>query len=414
MMQTHAATARGVTHNRNNSPNQDALRVVRLDADTVALAVADGHGSSVHGDIGARLAVEIATLRLAELWRGQQASPRALEACAALLRSDICSSIVHAWRRCVEACLAIEPGRGRMDAGLLKPYGSTLLLALVRPEGAVVAQLGDGGIWRLDGQGVSRATVEDPEMAIGEGTYSLCSPQPERLFTVRLWPRHDDAAATLVVATDGFEKSYPRYGDETGFVAGLHAQLATETAADIERRLGRWLGDMAEKGSGDDTTMVVVYWPDQRPVVDMPPEVLESAEEVGVAEDAQADAPADVTNPEVAPETTAEDSDGAVVADSNESVSANGVGEDETALSALLRQLDDPFAAAETDVAETDSGEDGVALSASVALLDETWMLRAAVGPGLILPPTEPMTSNDGERPESLVHLAFPNPSDDI
>src|SRR4051812_37341449 len=59
------SSVRGAYHERRNLPNQDAVRWQPLDGEglPLVLAVSDGHGSTKHlrSEVGARLAVEVAT-----------------------------------------------------------------------------------------------------------------------------------------------------------------------------------------------------------------------------------------------------------------------------------------------------------------------------------------------------------------
>ncbi len=253
-------SAVGIHHVSRGRPNQDAVRVVQLDPDTRAIAVADGHGSSRHGDIGDRLAVEIAALRLGEIWAAHSAGPDPLGACEAHLRELGAASVLSAWRRSVEACAAVEPGRSRAVPEVLKPFGTTLLAALVRPEGALFLQLGDGCIWFLMDGEVQRARTESPEEGIGETTESLCLPHAERRIALRRVARPAYTSATLLVATDGFQKSYSTDARAESFLRDLDETYRSGSADVISRGLPSWAAEMAGKGSGDDTSIVLVHW----------------------------------------------------------------------------------------------------------------------------------------------------------
>lgn len=265
-------TARGGQHSLDGRPNQDALRMRRIDTETFVVAVADGHGSSQFADVGARVAVEVATHRLAELWEGQRDAFDPLKACEALIRSTVGLSIVIAWKRCVEAFLGVEAGRAKIDPRILKPFGSTLIAAIVRPEGAVVLQLGDGAAWFMGASGLVQVRVESVEEAIGDATESLSMLNPERLILVRRIMRRADVAATLMLATDGFQKSYPDDEAAATFLQALHARSEAGGNDQLATLLPGWIEQMATRGAGDDTTMALIHWPAAVPLVEAEPE----------------------------------------------------------------------------------------------------------------------------------------------
>lgn len=260
MMNVTESSAIGLNHERMGLPNQDAVRVHPVTPDTFVIAVADGHGSSRHADVGARLAVEIAVHRLRELWSAHQNASEPLATCEAVLREVGVGSILSAWRRSVEAFLAVEPGRSRIEPRILKPFGTTLLAALVCPEGALLMQLGDGCIWFLMQGRVEQLRTESPGQGIGEETESLCLRNAEHRVIVRRVSRPVGIPATLIVASDGFQKSYPTDAGAETFLRDVDMRYRSGSVVDIAAGLPAWARSMARTASGDDTTMVLAHW----------------------------------------------------------------------------------------------------------------------------------------------------------
>src|ERR1700753_4011994 len=97
--QALAGTARGASHERSGSANQDCGRVSLIDNGTgVILAVADGHGDAMHArsERGSRFAVE-AAFEILEPWMKVSAeqSQSAIQKSATRLPK----AILDAWRR---------------------------------------------------------------------------------------------------------------------------------------------------------------------------------------------------------------------------------------------------------------------------------------------------------------------------
>ncbi len=264
--EVHEATARGALHARDGRPNQDAARVCRLADGTVVAAVADGHGSAALAEVGARVAVDLACHRLAELWVREGGSAGGLLRCAARLEAAVLERLTAAWRRCVEVFAGVEPEASETRPELLRPFGTTLLAALIRPEGALTLQLGDGAVWATGPSGDVPLEETPPEDDIGDQTDSLTMRDAARRVRLRLFVRdRGEAAMTLMLATDGFQKSYPDDATAALYLEGIHAMAGRGEFEEVGTHLPRWVGQMAREGAGDDTTMVLVHWPAAHP-----------------------------------------------------------------------------------------------------------------------------------------------------
>lgn len=113
----------GAKHLRDGRPCQDELLIER-DGITTAVVVADGHGSSVHAEIGARMAVDVAAKALLAFAANLGTEHRGdLRAVHNLAQDPFRRLLVREWVRRIQE----HAGNDTVD---LKDYGSTLLFAL--------------------------------------------------------------------------------------------------------------------------------------------------------------------------------------------------------------------------------------------------------------------------------------------
>ena len=287
------ASARGAAHAARNLPNQDAWGTWPPPAGDGAgdgagavpvriLVVADGHGDPrcCRAGAGAALAVRAALGTLAGLLPCEErAVPTLLLALPDLL--------VDAWRALVDRDLLDAPllpaelalalgGRGRAgdtpasSAGPRLAYGSTLLLVAACPGLCLVAQLGDGDILRVEGDGsVSRALPRDPTL-LGDLTTSLCDGQAA--LSCRVAALGGPPPALLILATDGVANSF---ADDDGFLKvgrDLLALCRDRGIGGAASRLPALLLHLSAAGSGDDATLAALAsLADPAPPVDLAP-----------------------------------------------------------------------------------------------------------------------------------------------
>jgi hypothetical protein len=242
----------GASHVRAGKPCQDAIRGVREGA-IVALAVADGHGTSEHGDVGARIAVEVAIEQLLEFARGLDSGRLVdIRMVHAYAKDRLRSQLVRAWTARVREHAGSE-------TAALQPYGSTLLVALASPSYLLLGQLGDGDILLVDAGGrVERPIAPDPRH-FAEETTSLCQSDAWTAMRVHVAPA-PDAEALLVLSTDGYSKSYAT--DAIFELIGPdYLDMLREHGADgVEARLPEILEQVTAGGSGDDIALGMLRW----------------------------------------------------------------------------------------------------------------------------------------------------------
>lgn len=243
--------ARGARHLREDKPCQDAIRGVR-EGDVVVLAVADGHGTSAHGDVGAELAVDVAVRQLLH-FAIEVGAASDLRAVLAFAEYPLRVHIVREWADRVRRHAAVE------DADL-QPYGSTLLFALAAPWFLLVGQLGDGDILLIDAsRQVARPINPDPRNFADETT-SLCQDEAWKAMRVHAMPA-PRAEALLLLSTDGYSKSYAT-DEDFELIGPDYLGMFHENSPDaVERQLPDILNAVSSGGSGDDIALGIVHWP---------------------------------------------------------------------------------------------------------------------------------------------------------
>ncbi len=266
----------GAAHQRSGLPNQDALhwRPESGRGATLLAAVSDGHGSSrsFRSHLGARLAVQAATLEMSEfLDRNREASFSALKR---MVEEQLPPAIVRRWHRGVARHLQTAPfTAGELDsvARQVGPaarrtvqrhpalaYGATLLAAFAAEAYIAYLQLGDGDILAVTAAGeVYRPLPADPRL-IANHTTSLCLPDAWHDFRVAFQVLSGSPPALILLATDGYANSF---ADDAGFCqvgSDLLELIRTDGPDAVEASLATWLAEASLAGSGDDITVAVL------------------------------------------------------------------------------------------------------------------------------------------------------------
>ncbi|MBP7126614.1 protein phosphatase 2C domain-containing protein [Myxococcota bacterium] len=240
----------GARHLREGRTCQDAVHGGSRNA-VVAVAVADGHGTSARGDVGAAIAVGVAIdqlLRFADAL-GPGRTP---EEILAFGMHPLRIHLVREW-----------VGRVRRHAGSdavdLQRYGSTLLFAMASPEWLLMGQLGDGDLLFVDGSGrVHRPIPSDPA-SFADETASLC--QEEAWAALRLRTRRPpEGEALLILATDGYGKSYASDSDFERIGPDYLDLFRDSGPSGVHDRLPGFLETVSARGSGDDIAVGMLYW----------------------------------------------------------------------------------------------------------------------------------------------------------
>ncbi|HWS87875.1 MAG TPA: PP2C family serine/threonine-protein phosphatase [Pyrinomonadaceae bacterium] len=270
-------TVPGASHLRAGIPNQDSILQVRESGRglPVVVSVSDGHGSDkcFRSDRGSGFAVQEAARLVGEFLdesRGR-ADHTELESRA---KDYLPREFVRRWREAVEADIKARPFTGaELEAvekrdGLralklvasnpLLAYGATSLTVAVEESFILYLQLGDGEILNVSATGeVGRALPEDERLFANETT-SLCTPDAEGNFRVRLQPLAGEPPALILLSTDGYVNSF---SDSAGFFkvgSDLLEMLRADGFDPVNASLKGWLEEATRSGSGDDCTLGLI------------------------------------------------------------------------------------------------------------------------------------------------------------
>lgn len=237
-----AASAPGSAHLRRQLPNQDAFALASSRRGSLILAASDGAGSAARGGEGAALAV-LAALRFTAALAPPESEPEVLAALLGALRA---------------ARWALERRAG--EAGELRDYACTLLLAVAGPERLGALQLGDGAIvGRGEGGEMRLLTRPSHGAYAGETTFLTSRGCLEALSLECLASREVTALALL---TDGLEPVALSRGQPFApFFASLFA-FAARAEPDAPGALERFLaGERLAARSHDDKTLLLAVRP---------------------------------------------------------------------------------------------------------------------------------------------------------
>jgi serine/threonine protein phosphatase PrpC len=255
-------SVRGASHRRRNQVNQDAM-LWDASNTTVAVAVADGHGSAscFRSDVGAKLAVEACI----QLFGETAALDPPAESFAEAART-MPAALVSRWRAAVAAHLAAQPLtpselaslNGRAAGPPWTIYGTTIVAVLALASHILYLQLGDGDILVVDESGAVTRPWPRDQRYLGVETASLCGPAPEDELRLRIQPLDGAGPVLVLLATDGYANSFR---DDAGFLrtgSDVLEIVRREGLDKIDRDLESWLHEASEFGSGDDITVALI------------------------------------------------------------------------------------------------------------------------------------------------------------
>jgi hypothetical protein len=264
---------RGDSHKRSGLPNQDAIKLLPSSGigRAVAVAVADGHGSSqsFRSAIGARLAVETSAA-LAESLLGEEAVGPPLSAIKRLAEDEVPQRLTRTWRKQVEEHvhgnpftpdeLSAHPGMsaGAGDTGAAIAYGSTIMTVVTTARYLLFWQLGDGDIVLVTPDGQASRPLPKDELLLGNETTSLCSPQAWRFVRVGFQALYQPVPPLVMVSTDGLANSFAHDAGFLQFGTDVLHMIGSDGPGVVEDNLAAWLTQITENASGDDITLAII------------------------------------------------------------------------------------------------------------------------------------------------------------
>jgi hypothetical protein len=282
----------GSSHKSSGKPNQDRLSFYPSsnypENFPIIFTIADGHGGKKYfrSERGATFAVETAI----EICKQQLENTSWDSIKDKKFKEWICRDIFRKWLEKVHADIQENPFSDE-EKELLMPkstattkvpyivndnynvfaYGSTLLTVIIHESYLLFLQLGDGDILVVKDDGTIDKPIPDDDRLIGNETTSLCLPEAWSEFKYKLSEISPDSQFPdlILISTDGYKNSF---SEESGFEKvgsdllsmicenpdGIFAGLDS-----IEDNLADWLNSASEKGSGDDTTVGIIFNLDQ-------------------------------------------------------------------------------------------------------------------------------------------------------
>ena len=264
--ETYLASAIGADHVRAGMPNQDAIAATKFEipgaSGLLAFAVADGHGHARHfrSDRGSKLGVK-AGVSAARSWAQDHPPGAPVSQDAA---RQLVIDVVTRWRELVAADLAQDPLSEAQLATVLPddpaeiPYGATLLLGVLRPDVAVLAQIGDGEVLLVLPDGRHLAPIPTDSRLDGTQTTSLCQPDAVAAFRVALVNLARTPVFAVFAATDGYGNAQADVDWQEGVAADLVRMGSDYGLEWIGGQLSGWAALCASSdGSGDDSTVAL-------------------------------------------------------------------------------------------------------------------------------------------------------------
>jgi serine/threonine protein phosphatase PrpC len=275
-------TVPGASHLRAGIPNQDSILQMRESSRElpIVLSLSDGHGSDkcFRSDRGSRYGVKKAAQVVSE-FLDERRGAFDLAEIETKGKELLSKEFLRKWRKAVEFDFKKQPftqaeldklkekdGEKALELVIDNPllaYGATSLTIAVEESFVLYLQLGDGEIITVSASGeVSKPLPPDDRLFANETT-SLCSLKAEndfRFFVQRI--TEETRPALVLLSTDGYVNSF---SEEAGFLKAatdFFAMLGSEGHDFISDNLKSWLEEATRVGSGDDTTVGLIYRPD--------------------------------------------------------------------------------------------------------------------------------------------------------
>lgn len=223
-------TEAGVTHQKNDTPNQDAVDFVHI-GDNYALVVADGVGSCICADIGAQAAVR-AVLTVFSQCIQKKTTPIPL--------TDVVESIVNEWRMQITDYIEDQ-------------CCTTLKCAMKLEQMLYLFSIGDGFIAFSS----TSNEVISPNGQFGFTNETMCMSSRTRpsdfwVYSVEL---KDDDRYSLFACTDGIANGICE-GDELNLVSEINVEIPSNQLCEQLKRLFHEIA----KVSFDDKTLGVIKY----------------------------------------------------------------------------------------------------------------------------------------------------------
>ncbi len=239
-----SARTRGTSHIRAGSPCQDQFACTVLDDGSLVAALADGAGSAVSAEHGARIATATALgfVRTA-ITSG---------------RDDFCAILRDAARDAASAVADAARDAGQRP----RDFASTLLLATLGPHGGAAAQIGDGVIV-VGGDGSDWSWVFWPQRGeFANTTFFLTDDDALERLQVEDFVGDITSVAMMSDGLEPLALHYETRSAHAPFFDGMFRVLGSATGArevpELSAALERYLGsDVVATRTDDDVSLIL-------------------------------------------------------------------------------------------------------------------------------------------------------------
>jgi serine/threonine protein phosphatase PrpC len=241
-----AASVRGTSHEHSSRPCQDAHFWRVLPNDGLVVAVADGAGSALQGQIGAAIAASTAATTL----------------CARLSKSPWPREYAG-WKACFT--MAATGAQDAVDAEATarqvaqRQLATTLILAAATADQVAVMQIGDGAVVVEDNDGKVISLTMPVNGEYANETTFLIAPDALSSAQIRVWP---GKLSSLAAFTDGLQRlalTMPSGAPYVPFFTPLFRFVAAEpNAKKAHEQITAFLrSERVTDRTDDDLTLVV-------------------------------------------------------------------------------------------------------------------------------------------------------------
>ncbi len=249
MWRVLAKSVAGSSHRRVQAECQDSCFTHRISVgedECLILACADGAGSASEGGLGAAMACRHVCLRARDALSGD------------LRVADLDELQLLGWYKEVRDDLAEEAARRGIRP---RELACTLLTAVLSPDAAVFAQVGDGVIV-LGADGTYRVVTWPTSGEYANETTFITTDAFEDAFECVRW---QGPVREVALLTDGLQRLALSYADRSVhapfFTPMFQALLAAEAPDLLGPELERFLDSPAvNQRTDDDKTLVLAMW----------------------------------------------------------------------------------------------------------------------------------------------------------
>ncbi len=250
----------------------------------IVLAIADGHGSSIHfrSGKGSEIAVKVAISIINEFLGHNFNEPdnKKFSAIKNMAEAKLPNILVSKWQSLVKEDIFRNPFSEKESDDLKKiynngksnfndyetiAYGTTLLITAITKFYSFLIQIGDGDILMVydEGNGKVEIPIKKDNIFSSNETTSLCMVNSWLEFKVhmKILDKNSDYIPSLILlSTDGYSNSY---NDEQEFIKigkdYLKRLKQCNGYGNIRSSLKNILSETSIKGSNDDITLGMIF-----------------------------------------------------------------------------------------------------------------------------------------------------------